>query len=301
MIFVELIRLLIQKSAVAVLLLTLLFPGQFEAPPTPVITPSPTPVVTPSPTPTPTPTPTPEPTPTPTPTPKPTPYGPPDAADVMGLLRGIRVPDEFFDDTLFAGDSVSRKLELYVRQRRKDEPRLLGNAGFYTAASMGSGNLQRTVTQKSIHAKVDGVKMTLEDAVAAYGSKKLYLMLGMNDIAVYGIQGSVDNLMTLIGKVREKSPDVEIFVQSVTPRVRGKDQKTLNNRNIVSYNQLLCQTIENCGLENIWFVDVASALRGEDGTLPREYCSDPGVQGIHFTDRACKIWVDYLYNHTPEG
>ena len=38
----------------------------------------------------------------------------------------------------------------------------------------------------------------------------------MNDIAVYGIQGSVDNLMALIGKVREKSPDVEIYVESVT-------------------------------------------------------------------------------------
>ena len=135
--------------------------------------------------------------------------------------------------------------------------------------------------------------------MTACGAKKLYIMLGMNDIAVYGIQGSVDNLMTLIGKVRQRKPDIEIFVESVTPRVRGKDQKTLNNANIERYNRLLCETIGNSGLPNLWFVDVASVLRGEDGTLPREYCSDPGVQGIHFTDAACEIWLDYLYTHTP--
>lgn len=215
------------------------------------------------------------------------------------IPEGPRAEDAFFDDTLFVGDSVTRKLELYVRNQRKTNPSLLGTARFFSIASLGSGNLQRPVSRKSAHPKLNGQKMLLEDAVVACEAKKLYIMLGMNDIAVYGIQGSVDNLMALIGKVREKSPDVEIYVESVTPRVRGKDQKTLNNANIERYDQLLCETIESSGLANIWFVDVASVLRGEDGTLPRKYCSDPGVQGIHFTDAACEIWIDYLYTHTP--
>jgi hypothetical protein len=217
------------------------------------------------------------------------------------LPEGPRVSDDFFNDTLFVGDSVTRKLELYALKQRKTDPELLGNARFYAAASLGSGNLQKPISNKSVHPKVNGTKMLVEDAVAACEAKKVYIMLGMNDIAVYDIQGSVDNMMALIGKVREKSPGVEVYVQSVTPRILGKDQKTLNNRNIVRYNQLLCDTIEASGLRHVWFVDVASVLRGEDGTLPRAYCSDPGDQGIHFTDAACKIWIDYLYTHTPQA
>ena len=218
----------------------------------------------------------------------------------LGLPGNLRVEDSFFNDTVFVGDSVTRKLELYVRNQRKKNPVLLGDARFFSIPSLGSGNLQKPVSRKSAHPKLNGQKMLLEDAVVACKAKKLYIMLGMNDIAIYGIQGSVDNMMTLIGKVRERTPGVEIYVESVTPRVRGKDQKTLNNANIERYNRLLCETIEKSGLPNLWFVDVASVLRGEDGTLPRKYCSDPGVQGIHFTDAACEIWLDYLYTHTPQ-
>lgn len=223
------------------------------------------------------------------------------APEALGLPLGPRVGDDFFDGALFTGDSVTRKLELYVRNQRKTNPTLLGDARFFTVASLGSGNLQKPLSRKSIHPKMNGQKMLLEDAVVACGAKKLYIMLGMNDIAVYGIQGSVDNLMALIDKVRARSPDVEIYVQSVTPRVRGKDQKTLNNANIERYDRLLCETIQASGLERLWFVDVASALRGEDGTLPRKYCSDPGKQGIHFTDAACEVWLDYLYTHTAKA
>ncbi len=216
----------------------------------------------------------------------------------LGLPKRAPVEDGFFDDTLFIGDSVTKKLELYVREKRKSEPNLLGNARFYSAASLGSGNLQNPVSRKSIHPKINGQKMLPEDAVAACGAKKLYIMLGMNDIAIYGIEGSVDNMMALIDKVRAQSPDVQIYVQSVTPRLKGYNQKMLNNANIERYNQLLCETIESSGLENIWFLDVASVFRGADGSLQRAYCSDPHDQGIHFTDAACDIWIEYLYTHT---
>lgn len=103
----------------------------------------------------------------------------------------------FFSGALFVGDSVTRKLELYVRNQRKTNPGLLGDARFFSIASLGSGNLQKPVSPKSAHPKLNGQKMLLEDAVTACGAKKLYIMLGMNDIAVYGIQGSVDNLMAL--------------------------------------------------------------------------------------------------------
>ena len=121
----------------------------------------------------------------------------------------------------------------------------------------------------------------------------------MNDIAVFDVQGSVDIMMELLGRMRKKSPNVQIYIESATPRLSSKDQKRLNNANLLKYNELLCETLQGSGLQAVWFVDVASALRGEDGALPPKYCSDPDDLGIHFTDEACQIWIDYLYTHTP--
>ena len=233
--------------------------------------------------------------PTPTPEPEPTPD-----SSVLGLPKGSRAKDSFFNGTLFVGDSVTLKLERYVRAARKKNPSLLGKAKFFCAGSLGSGNLQEKVSAKSNHPSLKGKKMLLEDAVKASKAKRVYIMLGMNDIAVYGIQGSVDNMMSLIRKVRKKSPNVEIYVQSATPRLKGKDQKKLNNANLEKYDQQLCQAVKDYGKPGVYFVDVASALRADDGTLPKAYCSDPEGQGIHFTDEACEIWIDYLYTHTPQ-
>lgn len=219
----------------------------------------------------------------------------------LGLPKDGRVKDSFFNNTLFVGDSVTLKLERYVRQQRKgDEPKLLGNARFFCAGSLGSGELLQPVSGKSNHPSLKGKKMLLEDAVSTSKAEKVYIMLGMNDIALYGIPGSVENMMSLLRRVRKKTPDVEIYVESATPRIKGKDQKKLNNANLEEYDRQLCHAVEDSGQSGIYFVDVASALRSPDGTLPREYCSDPEDQGIHFTDEACRIWIDYLYTHTPQ-
>ena len=48
------------------------------------------------------------------------------------------------------------------------------------------------------------------------------------------------------------------------------------------------------------FATVAFAQNlDENGALPEKYCGDPEPegQGIHFTNEACKIWVDYLKNN----
>ena len=232
-----------------------------------------------------------------TPEPEPTPAPDP---NLLGLPEGTRAEDSFFNSTLFVGDSVTLKLERYVREQRKDDPDLLGTAKFFCAGSLGSGNLLQKVSEKSNHPSLKGKKMLLEDAVATAKAKKVYIMLGMNDLAVYGIDGSVENMLKLIRRVRKKSPKVKVFVESATPRVKGKDQKTLNNANLEKYNRQLCKALEDSGLSGLYFVDVASVLRGKDGTLPMDYCSDPEGQGIHFTDEACEIWIDYLYTHTPQ-
>ena len=215
------------------------------------------------------------------------------------LPESPRVEDSYFDDAIFIGDSVSLKLNLYVTKSRQSNSTLLGKAQFLTAGSMGSGNALQEVSDDSIHPLYNGEKMSLADAVAASGAKKVYIMLGMNDLAVYGVDGAAANMETLLKGILEKTPDAQIFVQTATPLVKAKNVETnkLNNTNMRLYNEKLS---EICASNGWYLVDVSSAVQDSEGNLNLSYCSDPDDMGIHFTDEGCDVWIDYLYTHTPQ-
>lgn len=203
------------------------------------------------------------------------------------------VDPSYFDDAVFVGDSVSLKLEYYEAAMNR-----LGNAQFLTAGSLGSGNALWEVSDESVHPTYNGTKMLLEDSIPLTGARKLYIMLGRNDLAVYGVEGSIENFVTLIGKIKANAPDIAVYVESMTPLSSGstlRDSSAHSIENGVLYNQRLLETCQQQGWN---FVDVASVMYGEDGFLKREYCSDPDNMGMHFTDAGCEAWINYLYTHT---
>lgn len=212
----------------------------------------------------------------------------------FGLAQSERVDEGFFDDAVFVGDSISLKLMRYVMAQRKERADFLGEAQFLTSGSLGSANALWEVSSESVHPSYRGTKMLLEDAIAKMGARKVYIMLGMNDVALYGIQSSVENMGKLLRRIQEKSPGVTIYVQSATPRIARVTNKP-TNRQIFDYNLALARFCEENGYP---FVDVAYAFRDQAGNLPDEYCSDAQIMGMHFTDAACLAWIEFLATHT---
>lgn len=197
----------------------------------------------------------------------------------------------WFDDVVMIGDSVTLKLKNFVAQQRHDDPGYFGGGQFLSSGSLGSGNALWEVSDKSVHPSYQGEKRLLEQSIPMTGAKKVYLMLGINDIAVYGLEGSVENYKTLLSQIKAAAPEVEFYIQSATPICEGAEVGALTNENLKVYNQMLLEMCQELGLR---FVDVASVLRDENGYLPREYCSDPDGMGIHLTDAACRLWLGYL-------
>ncbi len=203
------------------------------------------------------------------------------------------VDGSYFDDAVFIGDSVSLKLAYYEAAVNK-----LGGAQFLTAGSLGSGNALWAVSSKSVHPTYQGVKMRLEDSVPLTGAKKLYIMLGMNDIAVYGINGAVNNMVTLIEGILANVPDMEVFIQSMTPigvNSNVASKNGLNNTNIRRYNEALLAMAQAKGWH---FVDVASVMYDSNGYLREDYCSDNYDMALHFSNAGCEAWIAYLKTHT---
>ena len=141
---------------------------------------------------------------------------------------------------------------------------------------MGSGNALKPLGSSSIHPSYNGKKALLEDNVAAMGAKKVYIMLGANDLALYGIDGSADNMFKLLAKIKAKSPNIRIFVQSATPIIKEQQMTNLNNPNLAAYDAKLS---ELCKKNGYYYIDVASAMNTDNHHSPGIQISSPRLAG----------------------
>lgn len=209
---------------------------------------------------------------------------------------GTPVEASWFDDSVFIGDSVTLKLSYYA-----EKTKALGEAEFLCAGSLGYTNaLWELDHEDNVHPDYEGEKVTVYDGAKRVGAKKVFVMLGMNDIGLYGVDGGIESMITLTDKIRESCPDAVIYIESVTPMVAGNSLGDLNNESIAKFDEKLQEVCTNKGYR---YLDIASAVSDENGALIYEYCGDPpsddnpDAMGLHFTDEGCEKWVEYLKNH----
>lgn len=191
----------------------------------------------------------------------------------------------FFDDAVFIGDSVS-----YVLQQWNLKNHLFGDALFLTRSSLG---LQNSIDGR-IQLNYQGKSYSPEDAVALVAPGKLFVMLGFNDLAVYGIDGTLERWEIFIDRIVEKSPDVKIYIQSCTPMHRHSEYGKLNNTIIDEYNAAL----KNFCLERGYhFVNIAPYFKDFNNSLVPAFCSDAFV---HITYDGAERWVNVLKAYGEE-
>ncbi|MFZ7103437.1 MAG: GDSL-type esterase/lipase family protein [Peptococcaceae bacterium] len=212
----------------------------------------------------------------------------------FGLQESAGVPGSYFDKTVFVGDSIMAGIQNYVENQRKKDPGYFGTAQFLAAGGLSVRNALWKVSDESRHPSYKGERMLIEDAIGRMDVEKVYIMLGMNDILLSDVDTYLANYQTLIQLILEQSPNVKIYVMSITPGT-AKEGLRPSNRQIFEYTLALVGFCARYGYE---YVDVSSAIRLGDGSLPLEMCSDPDGMGFHFTEEACAVWARYIYTHT---
>lgn len=188
-------------------------------------------------------------------------------------------PSRFYNDSAFIGDSISLKLS-YYNEATGD----LGDALFLVSGSYGVGH----AVDGTMDLYFQGQEMAPQDALAAAGVKKVFVMLGMNDIDKFGIDITMDYWAKFVANIREKNPDISICIQSMTPILTTGQVGGFTNENMVEYNERLkAFALEN----NCSYMDIASFLKDSDGGLAADYCSDSFV---HLTEAGAYAWVQAL-------
>ncbi|MCR4747605.1 MAG: MucBP domain-containing protein, partial [Clostridiales bacterium] len=190
--------------------------------------------------------------------------------------KAQQLSPNYFGESVFIGDSISLRLQMYGG---------LPGATYMCYGSYGTCNALSGV-----------IKANIWNSIPA-GKKRVYIMLGMNDLNRVGVNGAASNMAQLCSLIEQSNPGILIYIQSMTLIIAAKDGtngRILNNANIRLYNQLLSGVAASHGW---YFVDVASVMYDDRGCLKDEYCSDPGSMGMHFTGAGCGAWCWYLMNH----
>lgn len=259
-----------------------------QTPPPPIPDPEPPaepePELAPEPSPEPVPVPDPEPEPDPEPMPEPEPEP---AWD-----------DSWFDDAIFVGDSIMEGVRQYAVKARKTGD-LLGKAQFLTSTTgisladlLGEGD-----GDQFRYGKVQGDIGTVAESM---GGKKLFLLLGLNDLAGTTDPADVvaDRYIRLLDGLRDRG--FQLYVLLNPPKVASSwipkytTNRDFGNRLIDAFVAELTARLEQSGYA---YIDTHTALSNAQGFLPDDWCRDGYV---HINDTASAVLLDTVCEYLKQ-
>lgn len=184
------------------------------------------------------------------------------------------VKQSYFDDALFVGDSLTEDLKKYSG---------LDNASYFYHVGLNIYQLFETPKTSAL------TGLTFDRTLRAHQYKKIYVMLGINEMGTGDTAYFVRHYSSALEKIRALQPDAILYIESILPVTAEKSEadSTFNNPNIRERDAGL-QKLANG--KNIFYLDVASAFEDESGNLPQEYSGDD----VHLKAKYYPIWTNFL-------
>lgn len=153
----------------------------------------------------------------------------------------------------------------------------------------------RHIKNRGISADRSGWLLDRLDPIIEGHPKKLFLMIGINDLAA-GVTPDeiVANVGRLIDRFQSESRWTKIYVQSILP-VNGKDFSKYGghyaqSHQIVPTNKRLEAL---CDEKGVTYLDVWGALADHEGKLDKRYTND----GLHLMGEGYIVWRDAIKYH----
>lgn len=196
-------------------------------------------------------------------------------------LEFTHVDKEYFADAVFIGDSRTQGLYEYSD--------LADVATFYSKTSLTVYNL---FEKPKDFIREGDEKLTLEQALSRHQFKKVYLMIGINEMGTGTAESFFEAYARAVYKIRELQPDAIIFVQGIM-RVAGQKNASdpvFNNTN-VNIRNVEIATLANG--KDIFYIDVNEAVCDENGNLHADWTFDQ----IHLKAKYYQVWEDFLMEH----
>jgi len=184
------------------------------------------------------------------------------------------VGKEYFSDALFIGDSRTVGLKEYGGME---------GAVFFADSGMSVFELWKKKIPVFSERKV-----SFEEVLYGKKYKKIYLMLGINELG-YDFEYIQKKYQETLEKIREIQKDAIIYLcanMHITEEHSRQDE-IYNNENVNRVNEMICKLAQQ---ENLYYIDVNELFDDENGCLSMEYSSD----SFHVYGKYYMEWVDWL-------
>ena len=188
------------------------------------------------------------------------------------------VTEDYFSDALFIGDS---------RTVGMLQSHLLSNASYYAKTGIGIGDIlsERIVNE-------GGRMISVRDALHLHSFNKVYIMIGINDIAGGGSDWFTQQYQDILDTIRQTQPKAVIYIQGNIPMSYGTQDfgGSLNNHNLSLRNEASRTLADK---KSVFYLDIDKIYADENGNLQSCYTTD----GLHVMPDYYTLWVDYLLHH----
>ncbi len=139
-----------------------------------------------------------------------------------------------------------------------------------------------------------GVLYRLKEATNLKPSK-IFIMIGINDLN-NGVSSDVilKNYTSIIEKIRNHSPNTEVYIQSLLPTNSDLTYSSVNKDDILWLNENIKKLATDAGYE---YIDLYSLFADENNELDEQWT----VDGIHLNGPAYVVWEntlkDYIFSN----
>lgn len=207
-----------------------------------------------------------------------------------------QVVDDYFNHSVFVGDSVLRGLELHVLSNRKKEP-TLGNAKFLTSVNfMRLADCTGDTPGVTVYYQYKGSQRNIYECVGDMDVSKVFIMLGINDLQIgSSIPDTIERYNKTLDKLYEVADGIEIIVLLPTPRTASpwRPDYCINenfDNNLI--DEFVTEIKTMCNKRGYKYVELNKYLKGSDNALPEAYSSD---NYVHVNSTGAAIMVNALH------
>ena len=125
----------------------------------------------------------------------------------------------------------------------------------------------------------------------------IYMMFGTESLGTQSPEQTITHFTTLLDSLIATAPESQVIVMSIPP-VTAEAEKAadhpLLNSVIDDYNSRL---LALCDKKNVYFVDINTALKNNDGKLDGHLATE---DGMHLSLEGGMVLLNYVLSHVPQ-
>lgn len=186
---------------------------------------------------------------------------------------------EYYDNAVFVGSKALAGLSDY---------------GYAKAENMLLSDEIRLSNFNSVILSENGNESSVAEAVMRKNAEKIYIMVGLYDLDNMGDNNFFGEIEAFVENIKSGNSDADIYFISLLPVPAAAETTSAFNTDIDAYNS---QLLEFANKMNVYYLDVNTEFKGNDGKLP---ASDAEINGIRLKKEAYEKLSEYILTHVSE-